>query len=205
MLQRKTADDRKAEIVATTLRLADELGPDRLTTHAVANAVGLTQPGIFRHFPTKHDLWLAVATHIAAGLSDAWAEALGQDLAPQQRLARLMQAQLGQIAANPAIPAILTSRELHSENAALRDKFTSLMQQFQAILFETLRQGQADGSFRADLDPQDAAVLLISLIQGLAIRWSLGQRTFSLKGEGGRLMDRQLALFAPFDPQRKIA
>ena len=205
MLQRKTADDRKAEIVATTLRLADELGPDRLTTHAVANAVGLTQPGIFRHFPTKHALWLAVVTHIAAGLSDAWAEVLGQDLAPQQRLARLMQAQLGQIAANPAIPAILTSRELHSENAALRDKFTSLMQQFQAILFDTLRQGQADGSFRADLDPQDAAVLLISLIQGLAIRWSLGQRTFSLQGEGGRLMDRQLALFAPFDPQRKIA
>ena len=205
MLQRKTADDRKAEIVATTLRLADELGPDRLTTHAVANAVGLTQPGIFRHFPTKHDLWLAVATHIAAGLFDAWAEALGQDLAPRQRLARLMQAQLGQIAANPAIPAILTSRELHSENAALRDKFTSLMQQFQAILFDTLRQGQADGSFRADLDPQDAAVLLISLIQGLAIRWSLGQRTFSLQAEGGRLMDRQLALFAPFYPQRKIA
>ena len=58
---RKSAQERKAEILATALRLADELGPDRLTTAAIAEAVGLTQPGIFRHFPTKQALWQAVA------------------------------------------------------------------------------------------------------------------------------------------------
>src|SRR5690606_25919120 len=39
---RKAATTRKAERVVATLRLADELGPDRLTTQAVADAVGLT-------------------------------------------------------------------------------------------------------------------------------------------------------------------
>lgn len=65
MQARKSADSRKTEIVTAMLRLADELGPDRLTTLAVANAVGLTQPGIFRHFPTKQDIWLAVAAQIS--------------------------------------------------------------------------------------------------------------------------------------------
>lgn len=72
MVERKSADSRKAEIVASTSRLADELGPDRLTTDAVAKAVGLTQPGIFRHFPSKQDLWLAVAAEIARTMTDAW-------------------------------------------------------------------------------------------------------------------------------------
>ncbi len=52
-MSRKRADDRKSEIVMVALRLADELGPDRLTTNAVAKVVGLIEPGIFRHFPTK--------------------------------------------------------------------------------------------------------------------------------------------------------
>lgn len=197
MKARKPADTRKAEIIATMLRLADELGPDRLTTLAVANAVGLTQAGIFRHFPTKQDLWLAVAAQIAQDMTTAWDACLAVATQPQNRIAGLIQVQLRQIAAHPAIPAILHSRELHTENAALRAQFVALMTQFQTLLVETLAEGRATGVFRADLAPKDAAILLISLVQGLAIRWSLGQRVSSLEDEGNRLLACQLDLFRP--------
>lgn len=201
MVARKSADSRKAEIVAAMLRLADELGPDRLTTLAVAESVGLTQPGIFRHFPTKQDLWLAVAAHIAQTMTDAWEQVLATAPAPQDRVAALILVQLRQISANPAIPSILHSRELHTENAALRAQFVALMMRFQALLVDTLSEGRALGVFRADLAPKDAAMLLISLVQGLAIRWSLGQRGFSLETEGGRLLTCQINLFRTGAPQ----
>jgi len=194
MVLRKSADRRKAEIVTTMLRLADELGPDRLTTSAVAKAVGLTQPGIFRHFPTKQDLWRAVATHIAALMNDAWAAVLEQKLDPQARIEALILGQLRQIAKNPAIPAILNSRELQTENAPLRAQFITLLTRFQTLLIDALSEGAARGVFRTDLAPKEAAILLISLVQGLAIRWSLGQRAFSLEAEGGRIMACQIAL-----------
>lgn len=197
MRARKSADDRKAEIVGIMLRLADELGPDRLTTLAVARAVGVTQPGIFRHFPTKQDLWLAVAEQIAQTMTAAWEIALATEATPHHRITALVIVQLRQIAAHPAIPAILHSRELHTENAALREQFLALMTRFQTLLFEALTEGRAQGLFRADLVPKDAAVLLISLVQGLAIRWSLGQRVFSLEDEGSRLLACQLDLFRP--------
>ncbi len=192
---RKTADTRKAEIVAAMLRLADELGPDRLTTVAVAKSVGLKQPSIFRHFPTKQDLWLAVAAHIAGAMTKAWDAALATNAAPQARVTALIRVQLRQIAANPAIPAILHSRELHTENAPLRATFLGLMTRFQALLVAELTKGRNLGVFRADLVPQDAAVLLISLVQGLAIRWSLGRRAFPLEAEGTRLLATQMGLF----------
>lgn len=197
MKVRKPADTRKAEIIATMLRLADELGPDRLTTLALANAVGLTQAGIFRHFPTKQDLWLAVAAQIARDMTTAWDACLAVATQPQDRVAGLIQVQFRQIAAHPAIPAILHSRELHTENAALRAKFVALMTQFQTLLINALAEGRVTGVFRADLAPKDAAILLISLVQGLAIRWSLGQRVFSLEDEGSRLLACQLHLFRP--------
>jgi hypothetical protein len=76
----------------------------------------------------------------------------------------------------------------------LRAQFVDLMARFQTLLIEALTEGSARGIFRADLTPKDSAILLISLVQGLAIRWSLGQRAFSLEAEGGRLMACQIAL-----------
>ncbi len=197
MAERKSADIRKSEIVLAMLRLADELGPDRLTTLALARAIGVTQPAIFRHFSTKQDLWLAVAEHISGKMTLEWDGVLESSKLPQDRLVGLMQVQLHQISNHPAIPAILHSRELHVENAALRLKFTGLITQFQTLLVEELSKGVAQGFFRADLVPRDAAILLISLVQGLAIRWSLGQRSFSLQTEGDRIVRSQINLFQP--------
>lgn len=197
---RRTADDRKAEIVATTLRLADELGPDRLTTQAIADAVGLTQPAIFRHFPTKRALWQAVAEAIAKSMAEAWQGALAEATAPEERLVALIRVQLRQIEANPALPAILHSRELQTENAELRQSFLTLMMRFQGMLRAELTDARDAGLVRADIEPEDCAVLLISLVQGLAIRWSLGNRAFALETEGARLIAAQLRFFSIMPP-----
>lgn len=197
MVARKSADNRKAEIVRAMLRLADELGPDRLTTDAVAKAVGLTQPGIFRHFPTKQDLWLAVAALLSSTMTAAWDQVLATEAKPLERMTALIRVQVGQIAANPAIPAILHSRELQTANPALRLQFVALMTRFQGLLVDALNEGKASGIFRDDIIPKDAAVLLISCVQGVALRWSLGQRAFSLEDEGGRLLGCQIALYRP--------
>lgn len=196
MLQRKPAEDRKADIVEALLRLADQIGPDRLTTSDIAREVGVTQAAIFRHFPTKAELWSAVGEVIAARLAEAWQQALAANTTPKDRLRALIAAQLRQIEAIPALPAILHSRELNVDNANLRQRFRGILLQYQAHLVANLEGMIADGSITPDVRPQDAAILLTSLVQGIAIRWSLGSRGFALQPEGLRLLDVQLALFA---------
>jgi len=202
MLQRKPAEDRKADIVEALLRLADQIGPDRLTTNDVAREVGVTQAAIFRHFPTKAELWSAVGEVIAARLAEAWQQALAANTTPKDRLRALIAAQLRQIETTPALPAILHSREINVDNVILRERFRGLMMQYQAHLVANLEGMIADGSMTPDVRPQDAAVLLTSLVQGIAIRWSLGSRGFALQPEGLRLLDVQLALFAYGERQR---
>jgi len=203
-MARKTADDRKAEIVATALRLADELGPDRMTIQAVADAVGLTQPAIFRHFPTKQTLWQAVAEAITERMTAAWEGVLAKKNEPDQQLVALVLVQFQQIEANPAIPSILHSRELQTENGDLRQCFRVLMTRFQGLLQAELTRARDTGRVRSDLVPEDAAVLLVSLIQGMALRWSLGDRSFPLATEGARLLDAQMKLFrACHDGERR--
>ncbi len=204
-MARRTAEDRKSEIVATTLRLADELGPDRLTTQAVADAVGLTQPAIFRHFATKKALWLAVGEAIAERMAAAWDRELAKTPEPDQRLVALVLVQFRHIEANPAIPAILHSRELQTANPELRETFLGLMTRFQDLLRAELTHARDAGLVRADLAPADGAALLVSLVQGMAIRWSLGKRAFKLAKEGSRLLDAQMDLFRVATSREDVA
>lgn len=196
MLRRKPAEDRKSEIIEALLDLADRIGPDRLTTNDIAREVGVTQAAIFRHFPTKAELWAEAGVVIANRLAAAWAQAQATQATPQGRLRALIAAQLQQIETCPALPAILHSRELNVDNADLRDRFRGLLMQYQGHLVANLEGMIADGSLARHILPQDAAVLLTSLVQGIAIRWSLGSRGFALRDEGLRLLDVQLALFA---------
>ncbi len=191
---RKSAELRKAEIVAAVLDLADRIGPDRVTTGAAASAVGVSQAALFRHFPTKAAMWLAVADHVAGELAMEWQRALAKTDDPVDRLKALMAAQLGQIAATPTLPMLLFSRELNVGNEELRAAFRGLLMKFQALIVAELARGQDAGCLRREVAPEDAAVLLTSLVQGMAIRWSLGARNFSLIGEGKRLLEVQLRL-----------
>jgi AcrR family transcriptional regulator len=189
---RKSADLRKAEIVDAALRLAAELGPDRLTTERLAEAVGLSQPGIFRHFPSKADIWKAVAERIAEMMRENAARQDNGDEDPAGRLHRLVTNHLAFLEATPAIPAILFSRELHAENEELRLFFAGMIAGRQRQFAKLIAAEVAAGRFSEDLNADDAAYLILALIQGLAMRWSLNARKFSLVEEGGRLLQLQL-------------
>lgn len=193
---RKTAELRKEEIVMTVLKLADEIGPDRVTTSSIAAEIGITQAALFRHFCSKAELWLAVAEQVSRLLSDAWSEALRTEDKPLKRIRALVGAQLQQISRTPAMPMLLFSRELNVDNEGLRDAFRRRLVEFQTLLVGEIRKADASGQIRNDLLPADAAILFTSLIQGMAIRWSLGARDFDLVHEGLRLFDVQANLMA---------
>lgn len=185
---RKNSSDRKAEIVEATLVLVAELGPERVTTQAVATRVGITQPGVFRHFPTKRDLWLAVADWVVAEAQRRWAAACKRKTAPLASIKAVIIAQMKFIQDTPAVSSLIFSRELHTQNEELRLAFYAMATNFHALLTNLARQSQANGELSVDIRAQDIASLLLSLTPGLATRWSLSGRAFNLAHEGERLL-----------------
>lgn len=195
MRTRKPAEERKSEIVEAALRLADKVGPDRLATAQIADAVGLTQAALFRHFPKKQDMWEAVAARIGEKFQQRWLAIERSPAAPLDRLRGIVAAQLKLIQSVPAIPAILFSRELHVENRRLRVIFAEFMKNFHNRIERLIDAGQRGGALRDDIEAKDAAFLVIGLVQGLVLRWSLSGRSFDLPAEGERLLSVQLMTF----------
>lgn len=183
---RKRAADRKAEIVQAAIRLAAEIGPDRVTARHLGAAVGISQPAVFRHFPTMSDLWLAVGAAVARQLSEGEMAPGGDPLAA---LRAMVARHLRYVDRTPAIPAILFSRELHVENEEMRAHFDRVMANRRAGFARLVARAQAAGQLRPGVVPEDAGALILAAVQGLAVRWSLENRRFDLPAEGGRLID----------------
>ena len=186
---RKTAEVRRMEIVEAVLRLSGEVGPDRLTTQAVADAVGITQPAVFRHFADRKALWVGVANVIAERMRSTWDVATAEATLPLDAVRRLIVAQAGIVAEEPSILAILFSHELRVGNPALAAVFRGLMGELTARLTARF---VACGE-RATVAPADAALLVLGLVQSTALRWSLVGGGFDLVVEVRRLLDIQLA------------
>ena len=60
---RLPASDRRRQLVETALDVFSRKGFGGTTTKEIAAAAGVTEAIIFRHFPTKHDLYNAVLEH----------------------------------------------------------------------------------------------------------------------------------------------
>lgn len=193
---RKTAQDRKAEIQEAALSLAFDVGPDRVTTGMIANRLGLTQPAIYKHFPCKDGIWLAVADQLSGRIADNITRAETAALAPDVRLRMLVVDHLRLVQETPALPEIMVMRDAHATQGALRARMQASMAGFRNALIANARTAVAEGIFRADIDAKDAATLIFGIIQSLVLRMLLTRDPAILLADGERLLNLLLSGFA---------
>jgi len=192
---RKSADDRKAEILQTTLRLAFEVGPDMVTTGMIAREMGVTQPSLYKHFQNKEKIWIEVAEYLTGRIRENLERCRAADIAPVDRIRMQVMDHLDLVEENPALPEIMVLRDLHKSQSVLRDQILESMTTFHSVLVENVRAAQEKGIFRKGLDASDAASLILGIIQSLVLRMMLSRDTSILRREGERLLELQLAGF----------
>ena len=75
--ERKTADERRADVLRAALPLFARHGLEGTSTEVVARDAGISQPYLFRLFPTKKALFIALIQSEFARVRDAFEEAAG--------------------------------------------------------------------------------------------------------------------------------
>jgi len=163
--RRNNESNRRDELLRVSARLFREKGFDGTSTRDISNAVGMHSGSPFYHFKTKQDILVAVMEQgLAEGLRRT-EEVMALDLPPEQKLKRLIRAQLGTILeeGNDFIPVLLYDwRSLTPANrrriVALKDRYDALWQQ---VIDELQRAGHIPGD----------AQLMRLLILG-AVNWA---------------------------------
>lgn len=185
--RRMGAEERQEEIVRVAMYLAAKRGVESVTTQDMADAVGLTQGAIFRHFPTKDDIWLAAINWVRSRLISVVTAAAARSENPLESLENMFFAHVAFIAKHPAIPRMVFSDHLLRRDIRLKLLIQEIMTGYEANISGLLGQAKASGLARSDLDEGSAATLFIGMIQGLVLQSTIFGGRRSLTEEAKRV------------------
>ena len=173
---KQSTEIRQAALVDAALRLAAQRSPADITTGDLAQAVGITQGAVFRHFSSKEAVWLAVLDWTADTLMRRLQAAADAELAKTDKLAPLaplqavFMAHVDFVVAHPGVPRVIFQELQHAGDTPLKARVHRLMQQYRALLVDLLQRAHQQQQLAANTDLQAAAVLFVGSVQGLVMQ-----------------------------------
>ncbi len=165
MTPRKPADARRREIADAALRLVGERGLSRFTAIEIAREVGVSDAALFRHFPTKDAIVLAVVDRVEEILFEGFPP---PDPDPIARLGRFFERRVAVIRENPGAARVIGS-ELLAQVAPPEGvaRVAGFRRRSRAFVHRTLVEARRKGLLARGLAPDEATVLVLGAILAL--------------------------------------
>jgi AcrR family transcriptional regulator len=171
---RRSTESRQAEIIATLVALAAERNPADVTTTDIAKAMNVTQGALFRHFPTKEAIRVAVIEWIETQLMTKLGNAQASTPDVLSGLEAMFLAHVKFIREFPGVPRLVFAELQQPDGSPVRQRVQQIMRSYRLMLAETLGKAKAAQLIGADVDVQAAAALFLGAIQGLVMQSMLG-------------------------------
>lgn len=162
---RQTTHIRQAEIIAAVLALAAEHGPAALSTPRIAHSVGLTDGALFKHFPTKAALWLAVIDWVDAQLLTRLQRAADAAPEPLAALRAVFLAHVDFAIAHPGVPRFIFNELQHPDDSPVKARVRAMLGRYRSVLNRLL-----DALPLPAAERDAAATLFIGSVQGLVMQ-----------------------------------
>jgi AcrR family transcriptional regulator len=173
--------ERRRQIIDATVRVMGEKGWQEASIDEISKAAGVSRGLVSYHFGDKAALLAGVLERCREVFVDTVAVSIGPRLDPVYRLRMVTRT------------AILMARKesltydvfLHftasaRTERALGDRLRELYRDFRRGIANAIRDGQKNGAFRLDIDPEAAAAHHIGTIIGIAFQWLLDPDGFDL-------------------------
>lgn len=165
VLPRLTAPARREAILEAAVKLFAERGFRGVTTRELASAVGVTEPVLYQHFPSKRDMYRALIEHKMEqmrGMNERFQALCAAPVSVEEFLNELALLAVDWHAADPSFLRLLMFSSL--EGHELKEMFhEQMMTCYFRVLVDTLGRFIKQGELR-DIDPELAAYAFKSLI-----------------------------------------
>ena len=162
--------DRRAELLALAARMFAERGLKATTVRDIADAAGILSGSLYHHFDSKESMVDEILRGFLDALFARYRQIAAQGHQPREALEQIVVASFEAIDSHRDAVAIYQAEAAHLADEERFGYINELLQEFRTLWHTVLRDGVADGSFRADLDV-DLAYRFMRDTVWVAVRW----------------------------------
>ncbi len=180
--------ERQEQILEASVNIIDEKGIQGLTIKNLSKAIGISEPGIYRHFESKTDILLSILNNfkeMAIMLSEMM---ISYEATAMEKIQFMFSKMLELFSESPSMVSVIFSEEIFKNEEVLKIKIVEILNLHGQTLENIISEGQSEKNIREDIDKKSLALIAMGSLRLLVKKWDLNNHNFDLSTEGNKLI-----------------
>lgn len=189
--------DRQQEIIEAAMQIIVDQGTHKLTIRNVASAIGVSEPAVYRHFASKHDLLVALLESLQQSIIPIFSDTRITEKQFNHFVENFLSVLFNRIESNPAFALFVFTEEAFHTDALLRPLLARMLEDMISLLEKLIINFQDDKGCRKDIPAHTIATMLLGTIRLTVTRWHLQNNDPPLSQRAQSLVPTIVKLFSP--------
>lgn len=165
--------DKRERILRAAIKVFARKGFYATRVSEIAKAAGVADGTIYLYFANKDDVLVRIFEDRIRQLIDYLKEQLAKEPAPDGKIRRVIELQLGLLEGQRDLAEVITVN-LRQSSRLLKQAAAPLFNEYLETIAQVFEEGQAAGVVREDVHPMILARALWGGLDGIALTWALG-------------------------------
>ncbi len=180
--------ERQEQIVSESINIIDEKGIQGLTIKNLSKAIGISEPGIYRHFESKTEILLSILNNFKEMAIMLSKMMRSYDATATEKIRFMFSKMLDLFSETPSMVSVIFSEEIFKNEEILKTKIVEILNLHGQTIENIISEGQSEKNVREDIDKKSLALITMGSLRLLVKRWDLNNHNFDLSTEGNKLI-----------------
>lgn len=179
---------RQTEIINSAMDIVVNQGTHKLTIRNVASAIGVSEPAVYRHFASKHDLLVMLLQTLQESIVPIFSQAEMQSSKFTEFTHTFLKTLFSHIEDNPAFALFVFTEEAFHTDEELRPQLSHMLDSMVDKITQLIVRFQQNGTCREDISALGIARIILGVIRLHVTQWHL-KHSDSLTEQANPLAD----------------
>lgn len=175
--------NRQKEIINAAMDLIYTGGIQSFTMKSLAKYIGISEPGIYRHFKNKLEILMSILTNIRGELNNFGNKNDMYNSGTIDSIGLMLQFQIKSFMNKPSLASIVFAEEIFQNELKLSDKVLSIMTDRCNLIERVISMEQERGVIRQDITAKIFTNMIMGSVRLMVKKWNLLHNNYDLSNE----------------------
>jgi AcrR family transcriptional regulator len=164
---------RQQEIIDSALEIISDKGMEHFTIKKLAHARGISEPALYRHFESKHNIMILIISQYRNSIFDLFDEVIESDIPPRIKIESFYLRLIESFLEKPALSSILFSEELIRHDKDLSREVYAIIEMMHSRIEKILKSCKKKGELKTDISCRDLAWIIMGTMRIVITKWRI--------------------------------
>lgn len=189
-----TISIRQFEIIEAAGKILTSSGVSGLTIKNLAKEMKFSESAIYRHFPSKEEIIVALLEYLANNMDKRYSEAITNEFTIEEKFTTLFQNQIEFFNKNPHFVVAVFSDGLLEESQRINGTISNIMAVKMKHLLPILKEGQKNKIFTNAVKAEDLIQIVMGTFRFKMYKWRVANFQYDIIKDGDIMIKSILSL-----------